>query len=69
MKKFIFLLLLVAFLLAGCSHEWYAHDTIYKNHDHMFFSWWGYKAPTQEDLKNSEAGGWWGEEVPYIPAE
>jgi hypothetical protein len=35
----------------------------------MTFSWWGYKTPTQEDLKASESEGWWGTEIPYIPAE
>ena len=35
----------------------------------MTFSWWGYKSPDNEDLKKSESEGWWGTEVPYIPAE
>lgn len=68
MKKILFLLIVVVFL-AGCSAEWYQHDTIYKNHDHMFYSWDGYKNTTQEDLQNSETQGWWGDEIPYIPAE
>ena len=68
MKKVIFLLI-IAFFLAGCTAEWYKHDTIYKTNDHMTFSWWGYKSPTDEDLKNSESEGWWGDEIPYIPAE
>ena len=37
--------------------------------DHMTFSWWGYKAPTQDDLNASESEGWWGDEIPYVPAE
>ena len=49
--------------------EFYKHDTIYKTNDHMTFSWWGYNAPTQEDLKASESEGWWGAEIPYVPAE
>jgi len=68
MKKLIFILIL-AFFLAGCTAEWYKHDTIYRDHDHMFFSWWGYKSPTQEDLMNSQEARWWGDEIPYIPAE
>ena len=68
MKKFLFLLIVLVFL-AGCSAEWYEHDTIYKNHDHMFYSMGGYKNTTKEDLEKSESQGWWGEEVPYIPAE
>ena len=68
MKKILFLLIVVVFL-AGCSAEWYQHDTIYKNGDHLFYSWGGYKNTTQADLQNSETQGWWGDEIPYIPAE
>jgi hypothetical protein len=69
MKKCVLLLLLVSFFLVGCTDEWMAHDTIYKNHDHMFYSWGGYKNTTQEDLQKSEQQEWWGEPIPYIPAE
>ena len=56
--------------LLGCTAEWYKHDTVYKTNDHMFFSWWGYNSPDDEDLQNQrEQGGWWGDEYPYIPAE
>ncbi len=68
MKKILFLLIVMVFL-AGCSAEWYQHDTIYKDNDHMFYSWGGYQNTTQEDLQKSETQGWWGEEIPYIPAE
>ncbi len=51
MKKVIFLLI-IAFFLAGCTAEWYKHDTIYKTNDHMTFSWWGYNNPSNEDLHN-----------------
>ena len=68
MKK-IFLLLIISIFVAGCSAEWYKHDTIYKNHDHMFYSWSGYKNTSKDDLEKSETQGWWGEEIPYFPAE
>ena len=68
MKKIVFLLI-ISFFIAGCTAEWYKHDTIYSTNEHMFFSWWGYNTPTQEDLMNSQKQGWWGEEIPYIPAE
>ena len=55
--------------VAGCSAEWYEHDTIYKTNDHMWYSMGGYKNTTQEDLQKSESQGWWGDEIPYIPAE
>ena len=64
-----YFLLIIAVFLAGCTAEWYKHDTVYKTNDHMTFSWWGYKNPTDEDLQKSESEGWWGEEYPYIPAE
>jgi hypothetical protein len=42
---------------------------MYKSWDHMWFSWGGYKNPTGETLKKSQEQGWWGIEIPYIPAE
>ncbi len=68
MKKVLFLLIVLVFL-AGCSAEWYEHDTVYKTNDHMWYSMGGYKNTTKEDLEKSENQGWWGDEVPYIPAE
>lgn len=68
MKKIIVLLFIV-FMLAACSDEFYRHDSIYKDFDHIAFSWWGYTNPTAEDAKMSDDRGWWGEEIPYIPAE
>ena len=66
MKKVLFLLIIV-FFLAGCTAEWYKHDSIYKTQDHMFFSWGWYNNPTPEKLEKSQE--WWGQEIPYIPAE
>ncbi|MDX1799125.1 MAG: membrane lipoprotein lipid attachment site-containing protein [Candidatus Lokiarchaeia archaeon] len=68
MKKIVFLILL-SLLIAGCSSEFYKHDTIFKDWDHVKFSWWGYKQPTAEQAKMSEEQGWWGEAIPYIPAD
>jgi hypothetical protein len=68
MKKLI-VLILFALLIAGCSAEWYAHDTLYKTNSHMFYSWWGYRNTTADDAKQSTEQGWWGKEIPYIPAE
>ncbi len=68
MKKIIFLLI-IAFFIAGCTAEFYKHDSVYKTNDHMFYSWWGYKNTTKADLQQSTSQGWWGKEVPYIPAE
>jgi len=68
MKKLIVLLFMVL-LLAGCSDEFLAHDSVFKDGDHVKFSWGGYKNPTAEDAKMSGDRGWWGEEIPYIPAQ
>ena len=68
MKKLIVLVLMVL-LLAACSDEWYAHDSIYKDWEHIKFSWWGHNNVTAEHAQMSEDRGWWGEEIPYIPAE
>ncbi len=68
MKNLIFLIILTIFL-AGCSSDFYKHDSIYKDWDHVMFSWWEYENPTAEHAKMSDERGWWGEEIPYIPAE
>ena len=68
MKNLIFLIILTIFL-AGCSSDFYKHNSIYKDWDHVMFSWWEYENPTAEHAKMSDDRGWWGEEIPYIPAE
>jgi hypothetical protein len=35
----------------------------------MGFSWFGYDKVTAEDAKKSAEQGWWGKEIPYIPAK
>lgn len=72
MKKLLVLLFLGMFFL-GCASatqsEFWEHDAMYKNFDHMMFSWSGYNNPTEETGKKSAEQGWWGVEVPYIPAK
>ncbi len=73
MKKWIIIASL-AFFLVGCGHaaiesELYQHDSLFKNWDHTKFSLWGYRNPTPETMKNSGEQGWWGIEVPYVPAK
>ncbi len=72
MKKLLGLILM-ALLLTGCSamtqSEFLQHDTMYKNYDHMAFSWNGYSNPTAQDAQESAEQGWWGIEVPYIPGQ
>ncbi|MDI6688390.1 MAG: hypothetical protein QME06_09255 [Desulfobacterales bacterium] len=71
MKKIVLIFILCMFL-AGCGtlakeSEFYEHDIIYKNWDHMKFSIYGYKCPLAESLKNIDVEGWWGIEVPVNP--
>ena len=70
MKKMTLVVLILAgVMLAGCSDEFLAHDTLYKNWDHWSFSWWEYQDPTAEHAKLSNQQNWWGEAIPYIPAQ
>ena len=72
MKKLLAVFFLSAFLF-GCGasatqSDFWKHDAMYKNWDHTKFSMTGYKSPTREDAKMSMEQGWWGIDVPYIPA-
>jgi outer membrane lipoprotein-sorting protein len=74
MMKRLFVLVLVSAFLFGCGaaatqSEFWQHDTMYKNWDHMKFSMAGYKSPTEETYQKSAEQEWWGIEVPYIPAK
>lgn len=71
MRKLIVLVFMALFLVS-CGQslsEFAQHDTMYKNWDHMRFSWFGHRNPTAEDAQNSIEQGWWGVEVPYVPGE
>ena len=73
MKKLILILMLLGFIM-GCGQsavqsEFYQHDSQFVNWDHMKFSLFGYRNPTEEDVKKSREQGWWGAEIPYIPGQ
>jgi len=72
MKKLILTVLLLVFI-TGCQRvarsEFYQHETMYRNWDHMAFSWFGYRNPTAEDLQRSNAQDWWGLEIPHVPGQ
>lgn len=64
MKRF-FLLALIGLFLSGCAGAakqsgFWEHDTMYKNWDHLKYSWYGYKNPTVKTGKESKEQGWWG---------
>ena len=67
MKKLLLLAVLSLFLF-GCGAEM-QRGASWKNWDHFKYSWSGYKNPTAETGKMSEEQGWWGKEIPYIPAD
>jgi hypothetical protein len=72
--KRVLVLLVVIACAAGCggpasqSGVW-KHETLYKNTDHMVFSWGGSKNATSEDALKSTEEGWWGKEVPVAPGK
>ena len=73
MKKLLIITMLVLFL-SGCGtlaidSEFYKHDTLYKSWDHLKFSWHGHTNPTADDAQKAQEQGWWGIDIPYIPAE
>ena len=73
MKKLL-LVGMLAFFLFGCGQaavqsEFWQHKSAYKNWDHLKFSWFGYKAPTAEDVVETTEQGWWGIDVPYVPGQ
>lgn len=64
MKKVIGLVVLGLFL-GGCSYgieqsNFWKHDTMYKNYDHLKYSWIDYKDCKSSDLQKSQDQGWWG---------
>ncbi len=71
MKKLL-LLLIASMFLFGCASlkdpEYTKHDTIYASSAHMSYSIWGHKNPDAKWQKLSDQQGWWGKEIPYIPA-
>ena len=74
MKKMCALLFMIA-CVAGCGtaaqkSELWEHNSIYKNWDHMRFSWGGHKAVSQEEAVKSVEEGWWGKETAVrVPAK
>ena len=67
MKKLL-ALLAVSACVAGCGtaakkSELWEHDSIYKNWDHMKFSWGGHQNVSQEEAIQSVQENWWGKET------
>ena len=72
MKKLLLLLMAIMFVF-GCASlknpDYAKRDTVYASTEHMSYSIWGYKNPDAKWQKLSDQQGWWGQEVPYIPAK
>ncbi len=64
--KRLLLLLIASLFLFGCAtttakdSEFYEHNAMYKSWSHLWYSWYGYKHCTPEDVKKSQAERWWG---------
>lgn len=75
MAKKMMMVIILAILLTGCGQsavrsEFWQHESVYKNWDHMKFSWFGYNnPPNPEDFQKSIDQQWWGIEVPYVPGQ
>jgi hypothetical protein len=59
------LLILVGLFLMGCGtaakeSQFWEHSTMYKNWDHLKYSWYGYEKPTAKAGKESVEQSWWG---------
>ena len=67
MKKMLVVLVVIA-SAAGCggsasqSGVW-EHKTLYRDLDHLQFSWGGHKSVSTEEVRKSTEEGWWGKEV------
>ena len=64
MKK-LGILVLMGLFLAGCGagakeSGFWEHDTMYKDWDHLKYSWFGYKNPTPKAGQESKTQDWWG---------
>ncbi len=64
MKKLV-LIGALAVLMAGCGtaamqSELWKHPTMYKNMDHLKYSWAGYAETSPGDVQASAEQKWWG---------
>ncbi len=64
MKRMILVCVAVVFF-AGCAlaekSEFFQHDTMYRDGEHLWYSWHKFKTTDEEDAKKSQAENWWGE--------
>ena len=66
MKKLsvIIAIVVAAGLFIGCvaaqRSEFYQHDSMYKDWDHLKYSWGGYKHQATESIEESSDENWWG---------
>ena len=70
MKKL--LVIVMVLMISGCAaaikeSELGKHGSIYKDMNHLWFSWVGYRDVDQNDVNKSMTRGWWGIATPYRP--
>ncbi len=63
----VFALLL---FVTGCGSAardsgFWENDTMYKNMDHLKYSWTGFKETSEKDVEVSKDQNWWGVEINY----
>lgn len=68
MKK-LFAIIMMLLFLSGCGaaarqSEFYEHNTMYRNGNHLLFSTYGYNQVDSKEVRQSKAQDWWG-----IPVE
>lgn len=72
MKRIMLVLVAVSFL-SGCAaadrSEFFQHDTMYKDGDHLLYSVFKYKKNSPEDARKAREEKWWGETVGSAPRE
>ena len=64
MKRLLVILALAAFL-AGCGtaakeSQFWEHDTMYRNWDHLKYSWGGYEKADVSAAQQTTEEDWWG---------
>ena len=63
--KRILVISMICLFLFGCGQAaresgFYQHDSMYRDWDHLWFSWFGYKDVTPQEAQESWYDNWWG---------
>ncbi|MCP4689510.1 MAG: hypothetical protein GY859_15760 [Desulfobacterales bacterium] len=69
LRLFVSAVVLLVFVV-GCGaaakeSEFWENDTMYKNMDHLKYSWFGFKETSSKDVEKTKDQAWWGKEISY----